>query len=149
IPSYFSAIGRASRWGRRYQEVARSHGREYRFGENQALVRWMQHGRTSDEARAAVAKYDVEIYRNLYAGLTPMPFDAKDEVGSVIESGLWSVGDLDSLRQQFISQWKELPAEYVILIYHYAQQPKESVLENLRVFMEGIKPELDEMAENA
>ena len=46
-----------------------------------------------------------------------------------------------------VEQWTHLPAEYVILIYHYAQQPKESVVENLRLFMEEVKPALDELTD--
>lgn len=145
IPSYFSAIGRASRWGSLYRDIATQHGRDLPLGKNQALVRWMQTGTTMEEARAAVAQYDVEIYRNLYAGLTPMPLDPADGVGSVLNSGLWSVGDHEQVREQFVSQWKELPAEYVILIFHYAQQPKHSVLQNLEAFMEKVKPALDAM----
>ena len=42
-------------------------------------------------------------------------------------------------------QWRELPAEYVVVIYHYAQQPKESVIEDLRQFMREVKPALDDV----
>jgi len=44
-----------------------------------------------------------------------------------------------------VRQWRELPAEYAVLIYHYAQQPKESVIEDLRLFMREVKPALDEV----
>ena len=41
--------------------------------------------------------------------------------------------------------WRQLPAEYVVLIYHWAQQPAESVVRQLELFMEHVKPALDEM----
>jgi hypothetical protein len=44
-----------------------------------------------------------------------------------------------------VRQWRELPAEYVVVIYHYAQQPKDSVIEELRQFMREVKPALDDV----
>ena len=35
----------------------------------------------------------------------------------------------------------------MILIYHYAQQPKESVIANLKLFMDEVKPALDELTD--
>jgi dsDNA-binding SOS-regulon protein len=32
-----------------------------------------------------------------------------------------------------------------VVIYHYAQQPKESVIEELRRFMREVKPALDDV----
>ena len=56
-------------------------------------------------------------------------------------------GTTSEIRDQFVAQWKHLPAEYVILIYHYAQQPKESVIKNIQLFMDEVKPALDELTE--
>jgi hypothetical protein len=35
------------------------------------------------------------------------------------------------------------------LIFHYAQMPKEVVIENMSLFMEHIKPALDELVDAA
>ena len=40
-----------------------------------------------------------------------------------------------------------MPAEYVVLIFHYSQMPKERVVEGLEQFMTSVKPSLDEMTE--
>jgi hypothetical protein len=48
-----------------------------------------------------------------------------------------------------VRQWRELPAEYCVLILHYAQQPLESCIWNLKTFMREIKPALDEITEAA
>ena len=48
-------------------------------------------------------------------------------------------------RDQYVELWRQLPAEYVVLIYHWAQQPAESVVRQLELFMEHVKPALDEM----
>lgn len=144
IPTYFSKIERASEYGQAYVDAARGGGREYALGQNQALVRWGQIAATEAEARAAVERYDSDIFRDLYAGTTPMTFDENAPVDSVLNSGLWVVGTPDQVRDQYVKLWEKLPAEYVVLIYHYAQQPKDSVIENMEMFMEHVKPALDE-----
>jgi alkanesulfonate monooxygenase SsuD/methylene tetrahydromethanopterin reductase-like flavin-dependent oxidoreductase (luciferase family) len=146
IPAYFSGTGRAGQFGRVYAERAQAAGFPYAVGQNQALVRWMQIGETNAAARQAIADYDVEIYKNLYRPLTPvMPFDEVDPVQSILDSGLWMCGTADEVRDQFVAQWEELPAEYVVLIFHYAQEPTESVIRNMELFMEHVKPALDEL----
>jgi alkanesulfonate monooxygenase SsuD/methylene tetrahydromethanopterin reductase-like flavin-dependent oxidoreductase (luciferase family) len=148
VPTYFSGIGKAGVFGQAYVEQAARAGLHYELGQNQALVRWVQIADTEAEAREAVQKYDVEIYRNLYKPLTPMmPYDPADPVQSVIDCGLWMVGDPAQVRDQFVKQWRELPAEYVVLIFHYAQQPKESVIRNLELFVEHVQPALDELTQ--
>jgi len=150
IPTYFSGVGRAGPLGRRYVERAREAGEELELGRKQAIVRWMQIGRTTDAARAAVEAYDLEIYRNLYKPLTPvMPMDDARPVQSVLDSGLWVCGTAAEVRDQFVAQWRELPAEYLVLVCHYAQQPLESVVENLEQFMRHVKPALDELTDFA
>ena len=70
-----------------------------------------------------------------------------DLVNPMIDTGLFMAGTTSEIRDQFVAQWKHLPAEYVILIYHYAQQPKESVIKNIQLFMDEVKPALDELTE--
>jgi alkanesulfonate monooxygenase SsuD/methylene tetrahydromethanopterin reductase-like flavin-dependent oxidoreductase (luciferase family) len=146
VPTYFSGIGRAGKFGQAYVEHARAGGRDFALGQNQALVRWMQIGETDEQARRAIAEYDAEIYVNLYKALTPvMPLDHDDVVQSVIDCGLWMSGTVDDVRDQFVAQWQELPAEYVVLIFHYAQMPADAVIRNMELFMEHVKPALDEL----
>ncbi|HXR24742.1 MAG TPA: hypothetical protein VN742_05225, partial [Candidatus Binataceae bacterium] len=56
-----------------------------------------------------------------------------------------AVGTVDEVRRQLVEEWKKFPAEYLTLIYHYAQMPKEVVIQNLELFMREIKPALDEL----
>jgi alkanesulfonate monooxygenase SsuD/methylene tetrahydromethanopterin reductase-like flavin-dependent oxidoreductase (luciferase family) len=149
IPTYFSPIERAANYGQAYVEAAQSGGKDYSLGQNQALVRWGQIGETRQEALDAVQEYDVDIFRDLYAGTTPMKFDPDAPVDSVLRSGLWMVGTADEVRAQYVESWKQLPAEYVVLIYHYAQQPADSVIRNLEAFMAHVKPALDELTDYA
>jgi alkanesulfonate monooxygenase SsuD/methylene tetrahydromethanopterin reductase-like flavin-dependent oxidoreductase (luciferase family) len=104
---------------------------------------------TEAEARRQVEEYDVDIFKDLYAGTTPMQFDDSDPVQSVLNSGIWVVGTPDQVRDQYVELWKQLPAEYVVLIYHYAQQPAHSVIRQIELFMEHVKPTLDEMTDYA
>jgi alkanesulfonate monooxygenase SsuD/methylene tetrahydromethanopterin reductase-like flavin-dependent oxidoreductase (luciferase family) len=146
IPTYFSGIGRAGKFGQAYVDNAAAAGYRFALGQNQALVRWVQIGETEAEARRAVADYDVEIYKNLYKSLTPvMPYDEADPVQSVLDSGLWMAGSPEQVTEQFVRQWSELPAEYVVLIFHYAQMPADKVIRNLELFMKRVKPALDEL----
>jgi hypothetical protein len=49
------------------------------------------------------------------------------------------------VRDHYVEEWKRMPSEYVIIIYHFAQQPVESVIENMEMWMEHVKPALDEL----
>lgn len=149
IPTYFSKIERAAEYGGAYVDAAAAAGHRFALGQNQALVRWMQIGDTEEEARQAVAEYDTDIFRDLYAGTTPMQFDPSEPVDSVLRSGLWVTGTADQVRDGFTALWQQLPAEYVVLIFHYAQQPKDSVIRNMERFMEHVKPALDELTDYA
>lgn len=145
IPTYFSKIERAAEFGNAYVEAAARGGRRYAVGQNQALVRWGQIADTEEQARQAVADYDVDIFRDLYAGTTPMRFDASQPVESVLSSGLWVAGRPEQVRDDYVKLWQQLPAEYVVLIYHFAQQPRDSVIRQMELFMEHVKPALDEL----
>lgn len=150
IPTYFAPTSRAAKFGQAYVDNAREAGHDYALGQNQALVRWMQIAETTEEARAAVRAYDAEIFKNLYLPLLPkgrISFDENDPAQSVMDSGLWTAGSIDEVRQQFVDQFELLPAEYMVLITHYAQEPKESVIRQMELFMEHVKPTLDEMTD--
>ena len=69
----------------------------------------------------------------------------QDTVKPMLASGLFLAGTASDVRDEFVRQWRELPAEYVVVIYHYAQQPKDSVIEELRQFMREVKPALDDV----
>ncbi len=155
IPNYFTPVEKALAHAGAYVDAGREVGRRYQLGQNQSLVRWMQLGDTTEAAHQAVADYDGDIWKHFYSPLfenglphdsdqkTPVDATRESLVPAMLKSGLWNSGTLSEVRQQFIDQWKLVPAEYLTLIFHYAQQPKESVIENLQIFMREIKPELD------
>jgi alkanesulfonate monooxygenase SsuD/methylene tetrahydromethanopterin reductase-like flavin-dependent oxidoreductase (luciferase family) len=150
-------MSQVANFGPAYVATARRSGFDFALGQNQAIVRMPRIAATEDQARADVAAYDGMIFKHFYENFLPAPLRAKIDVqpdtppealvDPMIETGLFMAGTASQIRDQFLEQWRHLPAEYVILIYHYAQQPKESVIENLRLFMDEVKPALDELTD--
>ncbi|CAM3228480.1 LLM class flavin-dependent oxidoreductase [Nocardioides dubius] len=144
IPSYFSKIETAEKFGQAYVDRAAEAGLSYKLGQNQALVRWMQIAETEAEARENILKYDLDIFSDLYTGTTPMKIEG-DPADAIANCGLWMAGSIEQVRDKFISEWKRLPSEYVVMPSHFAQQPAEEVLRQLEMFMTHVKPALDDL----
>lgn len=77
-----------------------------------------------------------------------MPFDPDNPVDGML-AGLFSAGTVEVVRQDFVRQGDELPAQYCVLIFHYPHMPAERVIDNLEAFMTKIKPDLDERVRSA
>lgn len=154
VPVYFGSREKTVEAGPAYVKVAKEHGRDYDLGQNMCVVHNIQIADTYPELRQALADYDSDVYMNfinpLYKVLDPqfaLDDNASiDEIVDRLESiDMFLTGTRETAKAQFIKEWEELPAEYVCLIMHYAQQPKESVIKNLEIFMTEIKPELDKL----
>jgi alkanesulfonate monooxygenase SsuD/methylene tetrahydromethanopterin reductase-like flavin-dependent oxidoreductase (luciferase family) len=145
IPLYFTSIKNAVTLGTAYQSAATASGHRFTFGQNQAVVRMPHLGATTEAARRSLIDYDADIFRNFYASMGRRKMDTSDIVKSTTQFGMWAVGTVDEVRRQLVEEWKKFPAEYLTLIYHYAQMPKEVVIKNLELFMREIKPALDEL----
>ncbi len=167
IPTYFSNIELAEEHGPMYRDVAREAGFDFELGQNQATVRWLQLADSEEEALQALEAYDAEIQKNFYnqlalagakaraaAGIPaparapePAPLDTPvaDFVPRLDESEQHANGTVERVRDQLVKQWHALPAEYIVLITHFAQQPLDSVVSGLDTFMREIKPALDEL----
>ena len=145
IPTYFASIGSAGPLSEHYRKAAAAAGRDYLPGQNQCLVRWIQIGRTEEDALDRIRAYDMDIWKNFYAAMGRRKVENDDYFGSLVNSGLFVFGTVESVRRQLIEQWRIFPAEYITLINHYAQTPKEVVIETLDTFMREVKPALDEV----
>jgi alkanesulfonate monooxygenase SsuD/methylene tetrahydromethanopterin reductase-like flavin-dependent oxidoreductase (luciferase family) len=155
IPTYFTNVEKGAEHGALYQEAAKRHGFDFQPGQNQNSVRWLQIGATHEEAVESAAKYDNEIQKNFYNQLALAA--RRDRESLPIGTGIHAftdvlerseqhaIGTVDEVRDQLVRQWKELPAEYLTIIMHYAQQPLESVVSTLETLMTEIKPALDEL----
>jgi hypothetical protein len=59
------------------------------------------------------------------------------------ESGIFIGGTLDESLRQWREIYDQAPAEYITLIWHWAQCPKEVMMEELQLFMDKVLPELE------
>ena len=146
VPIYVAGLRTAVRGGQAFDGAAKAAGRSYAWGQHQGVLRYTRFGKTMADARRAVLEYDAEITRNFYAPFWPpsLPRSA-DPVDNVLGARTYFIGTVDDVRAQFVEQWKILPAEYVVLIWHYAQQPKQATIDDLELFMKQVKPALDEL----
>jgi alkanesulfonate monooxygenase SsuD/methylene tetrahydromethanopterin reductase-like flavin-dependent oxidoreductase (luciferase family) len=149
IPTYFTNIDTAAPLGQQYAAAAAKAGFNWKPGQNQNIVRWLQIAESHDAAIDAVIAHDYDIWKNFYAAMGRRKLDQSDVVGSMLSSGLYCIGTAESVRDQLVEQWKQMPAEYITLIYHYAQMPKDKVIRNMREFNEVVKPALDEITAQA
>ena len=145
IPLYFTSLKNAIALGTEYQNAATASGYKFTFGQNQAVVRMPHLGATMEEAKRSLIDYDADIFRNFYASMGRRKMDTSDVYKATTQFGMWAVGTVDDVRRQLVEEWKKFPAEYLTLIYHYAQMPKDVVIRNLELFMREIKPALDEL----
>jgi alkanesulfonate monooxygenase SsuD/methylene tetrahydromethanopterin reductase-like flavin-dependent oxidoreductase (luciferase family) len=151
IPTYFSSIGKSAHFGPTYTKIANENGHKLVNGQNQAIVRWPHIGATTAEARQHALDWSGDIFRNFYGPLFPDWAERKSTafgdplLKAMDETGLFQMGTASEIRDEYVSQWKQLPAEYIVLIYHYAQAPKEAVIDQLKLFMREVKPALDEL----
>ena len=98
-------------------------------------------GRNEQEFRDKLMRYDYEMYANFYTAFFPkLPHfaDADATLQSMKESGIFLGGTVEQLKQQWRHIYATVPAEYITLIWHYAQCPKEVVLDELDTFMTKI-----------
>lgn len=147
VACYFAPIDKAEEHGQAYWEAAQAAGHNLRYGEGQALVRWIHINNSWEEYRQSIAKNDVDIYVDFYSKFFPKAFDSSkimaDPIQAVIDSGLYAGGTVEDVRQQLQSQLDRFPVEYLVLIWHWAQQPTQDVLREMEGFAKDVLPRLD------
>lgn len=50
---------------------------------------------------------------------------------------------MEQVRAEWERMFETVPSEYITLIFHYAQQPKEDVIAELERFMTQVWPHLE------
>ena len=145
IPTYFSKIESVIRQSQIYMEEAQRVGKDVRLGQHQNIVRWIHIGKTEPDYHHKLRCYDLDIYKNFYSPFFPQfPKDPNvDWVKNMTESGIFIGGTSDEVRSEWQRIYEAVPAEYITLIFHYAQQPKEDLLRELELFMTEVIPYLD------
>ena len=147
IPCYFAPLAKAIEHAQAYHQAARAAGHDVKYGEKQCLVRWIHVNGSREEYERSIAKYDADIFKDFYSAFFPKAFDPEkirqDPVRAVLESGLWAGGTPEDLRQQLQYELDRLPAEYLTLIFHWAQEPTAELLREMEAFMRDVLPKLD------
>lgn len=145
IPTYFSKWDTFTRQSAIYVEEAEKAGRQVRRGELQNIVRWLHIADSEEAYRQKLMDYDVDIYKNFYGPFFPQfPSDPDtDWVENISNSGIYVGGTVERVQAQWEEMFEEVPSEYITLIFHYAQQPKDDVIAELERFMTRVWPRLE------
>lgn len=145
IPSYFMGDEGMAECFDQYVEEAAKFGRDYKRGQNQCVVRWNHVTKNEEEFNKKLLAYDLDIYTNFYGPFFPqLPTgDEATRIQSIKDSGLFLGGTVDELIKTWQGTYAKAPAEYIMLIFHWAQQPKDDMLEELNTFINKVVPELE------
>lgn len=144
-PVYFTPLKTLVEFANLYVEEGKKVGIDYAFGERQTIARWVHLG-DKQEFRNKLKRYDEEMYYQHYSTFSPNMFrseNVEEDIDGMIGSGIFTGGTVQELKDQWCKIYEELPAEYITLVWHYAQCPKEVMLEELNVFLSEVVPQLD------
>ncbi len=144
-PTYFMANKGVIELAQVYVDEAAKHGHHFRLGERQNLVRWPHITKTPEDFDRKLREYDLDIYKSFYGPFFPQFPQGNDLelVEGMKASGLFIGGTIEESIRQWREILDEVPCEYVTLIWHWAQQPKDDMLEELELFMTKVLPELE------
>lgn len=147
VVAHFSPIGKTVEFARAYADEAEAAGHPLPWGANQAPVRWPHVTETAAEFDRKLNEYDADIFENFYAKFfkQKLPIDA-DVLEAIKGSGLFLGGTVDQARAAFAAEWEQLPSEYSILIWHWAQQPTDDLLREMELMATKVYPEIGGMA---
>ncbi len=147
VVAHFCSPQRTVELAKIYAEEAGLCGHPLQLGDNQAPVRWPHIADTPAEFDRKLMDYDADIFENFYAKFfkKKLPIDS-DILTAIKESGLYSGGTVDDARRQFSAEWTEIPYEYSILIWHWAQQPTDDVLREMEMMATHVYPEIGGLA---
>lgn len=140
---HFSKGDGVAKYAKLYCEEAAKHGRQFVYGQRQNSVRWPHIAKSAEDYQRKLIQYDLDIYKNFYSPFFPQLPANVDWVQNMKDSGLFLGGTLDQARSLFQQEWQKVPCEYLTLIWHYAQQPKDEVIWELEQFMRHIWPTLE------
>lgn len=140
---HFSKGDGVAKYAQIYVDEAAKHGRQFRFGQKQNICRWPHIAKSTEDYHRKLTEYDLDIYKNFYSPFFPQLPANVDWIQNMQDSGLFLGGTLEQARTLFQQEYAKVPSEYLTLIWHYAQQPKEEVIWELEQFMRHIWPTLE------
>tara|TARA_A100001037_G_scaffold89702_1_gene81308 strand:+ start:589 stop:1824 length:1236 start_codon:yes stop_codon:yes gene_type:complete len=145
IPTYFMPTKGVVELSHYYTKVANENGFPVQLGQNQNLVRWPHITKTPEDFDRKLRDYDLDIYKNFYGPFFPQ-FPRGDEselIQGMKDSDIFIGGTVDESIKAWQHVYDQVPCEYITLIWHWAQQPKDDMMEELRLFMDKVLPELE------
>jgi alkanesulfonate monooxygenase SsuD/methylene tetrahydromethanopterin reductase-like flavin-dependent oxidoreductase (luciferase family) len=144
VPVYFTGLDGMVEMAHHYVDRGRERGRNYQLGERQCVVRWPHFAQNDAEARRILAERDEEFYRNHYGAFFPALIEgATDMVQRMLDTGLFPIGTVEDQVAYWQALLERVPCEFLCLIWHYAQAPKQTVIDELELFMTQVLPKLD------
>ncbi len=143
-PTLITKIEKIVEFSNLYVKEARKAGHTFALGERQNMVRWIHSADSQSEYEDKLREYDQDIFENFYMPFFPQ-YDTEitDIIDVMHQSGIHYGGTVDKLTQDFVDAHTQVPTEFITLIWHYAQVPKDEVLHELDVFMNEVLPELE------
>ncbi len=145
IPVYFMNLEGIVKNAKIYVEESAALGRNFELGERQNIVRWPHVCDSRKEYDRRLAEWDLDIYKNFYGPFFPQfPQEPDtDFLENMKSSGIFIGGTIQDSIDQWQQIYEQVPAEYITLIWHFAQVPKEDVIEELELFMSHVWPKLE------
>lgn len=143
-PTYFAPVAQVVEGIRLYHEIAEQHGFDFQLGERQNIVRFPHVTKTDAQFDERLKNYDLDIYRNFYGPFFPQLPQGDDAtlVESMKKSELFVGGTVEESRDVWRRIYDRAPCEYITLIWHWAQCPKDVMLEELDLFMREVWTQL-------
>lgn len=144
-PVYFTKLEKMEEFSHLYVKEAAKAGLHFAHGERQCVCRWIHVADSEKAYREKLRRYDLDIYQNFYVPFFPQ-FSSEGEIDwieNIRESGIFLGGTLDQLKADWEYTYDKVPAEFISLIWHYAQCPKEVVISELEIFMTEVYPLLE------
>lgn len=147
-PSYFNPTDGVVDLAQVYVEESAKHGRPVQFGQNQNIVRHTRIGKSAADFDRKLRDYDLDIFKNFYSvfgnhNVDPVNHDAEAAFRAMKEHKFVLGGTIDDAIADWQEIYSRIPCEYITLIWHWAQQPKDELLEEMQLFMEKVIPELE------
>jgi hypothetical protein len=69
--------------------------------------------------------------------------DEATRIESIKSSGIFLGGLVDDCIREWQETYAKAPGEFITLIYHWAQQPADEMLEEFDMFVNKVVPELE------
>jgi alkanesulfonate monooxygenase SsuD/methylene tetrahydromethanopterin reductase-like flavin-dependent oxidoreductase (luciferase family) len=147
-PSYFNPTDGVVELANVYVEESAKHGRQVQFGQMQNIVRHTRIGKSAADFDRKLRAYDLDIFKNFYSvfgnhNVDPVNHDAEAAFRAMKEHKFILGGTVDDAIADWQEIYSRIPCEYITLIWHWAQQPKDELLEEIQLFMEKVVPELE------